>query len=131
MESAADQAALKYLMATRQSPAGMLSLFGRLANESIAATTNADPYLFSHPMPFERIRNLEVAAKKSPYFGSPDDAGQQLRFDLAKAKIIGYTNSPQRVFQRYPSTNKSLASRYARGHFHVSPGRYHQCHPPI
>jgi predicted Zn-dependent protease len=114
MESSADQAALKYLNATHQDPEGMLTLFNKLANETIASTNGADPYMFSHPMPFDRIRNLEVAAKKSPYFGSPENPGQQLRYELVKAKIIGYTQGTQRVFQRYPSTDKSMPARYAR-----------------
>ncbi len=49
MESAADQAALKYLMAIQESPAGMLSLFQQLMNDSLASMDRADPYLFSHP----------------------------------------------------------------------------------
>ena len=114
MESAADQAALKYLQATGQSPRGMLSLFQALANESLAATSGADPYAFSHPMPFDRIRTLEVEAKKSPYFDKGDNPALVLRYQLAKAKLIGFMQSTQRVYQRYPSTDKSLPARYAR-----------------
>ena len=114
MESSADQAAIKYLSATGNDPEGMLTLFQKLANDSIAMTATADPYLFSHPMPFERIRNLEVAVKKSPYFGKAEDPALRLRYELVKAKIIGYTQGPQRVFQRYPSSNTSMPARYAR-----------------
>jgi predicted Zn-dependent protease len=114
MEAAADQAGLKFLSATKQDPKGMLTLFQQLANESIASTSQADPYLFSHPMPLDRIRNLEIEAKKSPYFGQPDNPAQVLRYELIKAKLMGYMQSSQRVFQRYPSSDKSLESRYAR-----------------
>jgi predicted Zn-dependent protease len=114
MESSADQAAIKYLNATGQDPKGMLTLFNKLANDSFASTANADPYLFSHPMPMERIRNLEVSVKKSPYYAKPENDGLKLRYELVKAKIVGYMQSPQRVFQRYPSTDHSMASRYAR-----------------
>jgi predicted Zn-dependent protease len=114
MESSADQAAIKYLAATGNDPSGMLTLFQKMASESIAMTAGADPYMFSHPMPLERIRNLEVAVKQSPNFGKPEDPGQKLRYELVKAKIIGYMQGPQRVFQRYPSSDKSLPARYAR-----------------
>jgi predicted Zn-dependent protease len=114
MEASADQAAIKFLNATGQNPGGMLTLFNKMANDSLAATANADPYLFSHPMPMERIRNLEVSVKKSPHFGKPSNAGLKLRYELVKAKIIGYMQSPQRVFQRYPSSDQSMPSRYAR-----------------
>ena len=92
----------------------MLTLFNTLANESLVSLSKADPYVFSHPMPFARIRALETAAKASPYFDKPDDAGLILRFELAKAKLAGFMDSPQAVFQHYPSSDKSLQSRYAR-----------------
>jgi predicted Zn-dependent protease len=114
MESTADQSALKYLSATGQSAKGMLTLFNTLANESLASTSRADPYAYSHPMPFDRIRALEIAAKASPYFDKTDDAGLVLRHQLAKAKLAGFMESPQVVFQRYPSSDNSLPSRYAR-----------------
>ncbi len=114
MEAAADQAALKYLAATKQSASGMLSLFNKLANDSLASLANADPYLFSHPMPFDRINTLEQEAKRSPYWDKADDPGMVLRLDLAKAKLAGFMNPPQRVFQKYPSSDRSMPSRYAR-----------------
>ena len=114
MEASADQAALKYLKATGQSPKGMLTLFQLLANESLASLENADPYLLSHPMPLERIRSLELEAKKSAFFERDDDAQLMLRHQLMQAKLAGFMQSPQFVFQRYPSSDKSLPARYAR-----------------
>jgi predicted Zn-dependent protease len=114
MEASADNAALKFLKATEQSPKGMLDLFQLLANESLASTSDQDPYLFSHPMPMERIRNLEAAAKTSIYFDKPDPPQLMLRHQLMQAKLAGFLDSPQAVFQRYPSSDDSLPSRYAR-----------------
>ncbi len=114
MEASADQAALKYMKATEQSPKGMLTLFQTLANESLASLENADPYLLSHPMPLERIRNLELEAKKSKFFDQEDAPQLMLRHQLMQAKLAGFMQSPQFVFQRYPSNDKSLPSRYAR-----------------
>ena len=71
-ESAADQAAIGFLDATGQSGRGMITLFQKLANQSLASLTNVNPYVLSHPMPLERIRNLEVEAKKSPFFDRQD-----------------------------------------------------------
>ena len=114
MEASADNAALKFLKATGQSAKGMLTLFQLLANESLASTADQDPYLFSHPMPLERIRNLELAAKSSPYFETLDPPQLVLRHQLMQAKLSGFLESPQAVFQRYPSSYNSLPSRYAR-----------------
>jgi predicted Zn-dependent protease len=114
MEASADQAALKFLDATGNDPNGMLTLFDKMASESIAMTANADPYLFSHPMPRERISSLQEGARRSKHFQTPEDLGQKLRYELVRAKIVGYTQGNQRVFQRYPSSNNSMPSRYAR-----------------
>lgn len=114
MEASADNAALKFLKATGQSPKGMLTLFQLLANESLAATADADPYLLSHPMPLERIRNLELAAKASPFFDTLDSPQLMLRHQLMQAKLAGFLNSAQSVFQRYPTSDNSLPARYAR-----------------
>lgn len=114
MEASADQAALKYLNATGQSAQGMITLFNKLANESIASLRNADPYVMSHPMPFERVRNLETAAKKSPHFNRQDPPELMLRHQLMQAKLLGFLGNSQTVMQRYPSADNSLPARYAR-----------------
>lgn len=114
LESSADQAALGYLNATSQSAQGMLTLFQKLANQSIASIDRVDPYVLSHPMPFERIRNLETSASKSPNFGRKDKPELQLRHDLMQAKLAGFLSPAQTVFQRYPSSNTGLVARYAR-----------------
>ncbi len=114
MESSADQAALRYLKDTQQSARGMITLFEKLASQNIAVLANVDPYVMSHPMPMERIRNLEVEAKKSPYWDTKDPPALVLRHQLAQAKLTGYIGGAQAVMQRYPSADQSMPARYAR-----------------
>ncbi len=114
MEASADESALRYLASTKQSAKGMLTMFDRLARQTLASTQNADPYLFSHPMPLERVRTLAERAKASPSFGAVDSPALQLRHDLVKAKLSGFMDSPQAVFKRYPKSDMSLPGRYAR-----------------
>ncbi len=113
-ESAADQAAIGFLDATGQSGRGMITLFQKLANQSLASLTNVSPYVLSHPMPLERIRNLEAEVKKSPFYDRADSASLMLRHELMQAKLLGFLSGPQVVFQRYPTSDKSLPARYAR-----------------
>jgi predicted Zn-dependent protease len=114
MEASADQAAMRYLTATQQSGRGMITLFEKLARQSMAALQNADPYVMSHPMPMERIRNLEEAAKKSKYYDAKDSPALVLRHELVQAKLLGFTGGAQAVMQRYPSSDQSMPARYAR-----------------
>ena len=114
MEASADQAALKYLSATRQSPKGMLDLFQVLANENIVSLSKADPYAMSHPMPLDRIRNLEKSAAASPFFNAADSPAIAMRHALMQAKLAGFIMSPQQVFNRYPMSDNSPPAQYAR-----------------
>lgn len=114
MEASADQAALKFLTATGQSAKGMLNLFQKLANQSMASLQNVDPYIMSHPMPVDRIHNLEIGAKASKYYDTPDKPEILLRHKLAQAKLAGFLLPSQTVFQRYPTSDGSLTARYAR-----------------
>jgi len=113
-ESSADQAALRYLTQTGQSGKGMLELFQNLANQSLGSLRRTDPYTLSHPMPFERIRNLERMVKKSKYYNKKDPGVLLLRHHLMQAKLAGFLSSPRTVYRKYPKSNNSMPSRYAR-----------------
>jgi predicted Zn-dependent protease len=114
LEGSADQAAIKFLNATGQSGKGMLMLFQKLATQSMAALQDVSPYVMSHPMPLERIRALEIEAKGSKYFDTPDKPEIMLRHKLMQAKLVGFLQPMQTVFQRYPLSDTSLPGRYAR-----------------
>src|SRR5690606_3822958 len=58
-ETAADRAAITYLERTGQSARGMLTTFERFASSMALSGVRVDPYQASHPMPRERIANLQ------------------------------------------------------------------------
>jgi predicted Zn-dependent protease len=113
-EQAADQAAVRYLTATGQSPNGMLKTFRRFNDAAIFRSSSLDPYLFSHPLPAERIAQLEALAKQSPHFGKKDAPALQARHDLMRAKLFGFIERPETVGRRYPLKDASAPARYAR-----------------
>ena len=113
-EQAADRAALNYLSATKQSPKGMLTTFKRFADTGLFASRAVDPYQVSHPLPQDRISNLEETARKSPQFDALDPAPMQARHDLMRAKLIGFMERPDTVARSFPPGDASLAARYAR-----------------
>ncbi len=73
-----------------------------------------DPYLISHPLPQERISQLDQLARQSPHFDKVDPPALQARHDLARAKLVGFIESADTVLRRYPPHNTSMAARYAR-----------------
>lgn len=111
-ESAADQAGLKYLTTTGQSGRGMIETFEKLGMENRAYGVN--PYLLSHPTERARIAQLRQNAEASPFFNVKDKPDLQLRHDLVRAKLRGFTLPAQDVFRIYPPEDKSLPARYAR-----------------
>ncbi len=101
-EATADRSAIVYLEKTGQSPRGMLRTFERFAEAMALAGTRVDPYQISHPMPRERVANLDTVARASPYWDRKDPAPLQLRHDMMRAKLAAYTQgqgSVQRLFR--------------------------------
>jgi predicted Zn-dependent protease len=113
-ESSADQAAISYLNATKQSGKGMLDTFAYLADQGLGSLKYADPYLQSHPLPAQRIANLRDIAKRSPSFTNRDSPRLQARHDLMRAKLSGFLDNPATVLNKYPNSDQSLPARYAR-----------------
>ena len=113
-ESAADQAGIKYLTATKQSGKGMLDTFERFKEQEYLSDQFQDPFVRSHPLSIDRLARLSQLATTSPFFGEKDPPSLQLRHDLMRAKLSGYLESPATVFNRYPESNTTLPARYAR-----------------
>ncbi len=112
-ELAADRSALEYLRNTNQSAEGMLKTFSRFASALALSGARIDPYQISHPMPRERIANLEVVARESPYFDNKDPASLQARHDLMRAKIAVYTEGPSATARLFRYDPVGLPARYA------------------
>lgn len=112
-ESSADQAGVKFLNATHQSARGMLEAFEKLANKYLGVT-GIDPFLQTHPLPQQRLVQLRELVQSSPYYNNVDPPELQARHDLVKAKLYGFLDEPDAVFNRYPQTDQSLPAKYAR-----------------
>ncbi|MFO1089404.1 MAG: M48 family metalloprotease [Hyphomicrobiales bacterium] len=113
-EAAADQAAARYLDRAGISGRGMLDVFERLSASSTGTSSSDPPYLQSHPMPRERLQNLEGFVTKSPNYAKTDPQSLVLRHQLMQAKLVGLLSSPQVVYQKYPASDVSVPARYAR-----------------
>jgi predicted Zn-dependent protease len=67
----------------------------------------------THPLPPERIARLKELVTSSPYYNNTDPPELQLRHDLVRAKLSGFLDKPEIVFNRYPKDNTSLPATYA------------------
>ena len=112
-ESSADQAAITFLDATKQSARGLLETLIFLSRRLIGVQ-GINPYLQTHPLPVQRLAQLRSLAQASPYYDNQDPPELQFRPNLIKAKLYGFLNQPETVFNRYRQSNRTMAANYAR-----------------
>ncbi len=111
-ETSADRAAISLLNKTGQSGKGMLKSFERLGSKMMFASTKADPYIQSHPLPNDRISLLQSSIQASPYFENSDSPSLQLRHDMIRAKIAAYTGGPGEVERLFRDDKTNPAASY-------------------
>lgn len=112
-EATADRSAVTYLEATGQSTNGMLKTFARFQTALSLSGTRVDPYQISHPMPQDRMANLEELAKKSTYFEHKDSPELQLRHDMMRAKIAVFTQGQAGAARLFRKDPQGLPALYA------------------
>lgn len=113
-EASADQAALKFLDATKQSSRGLLEFFKILEGEMALFGGNQDPYLQTHPLVPERITAVQAHVDQSPYSDAKEPAVFDEMHDRMVAKLVGFLMPLNRVLQSYPPSDHSVPARYAR-----------------
>lgn len=119
-EGAADQAAVKLLNATGQSPRGLRDFLDKLSGQEALATNRQDPYVLTHPLAHERVEFLREQSAASPYLNTPVPQPFAVSFSRMRAKLRGFIE-PRRAFALYPTSDRSLYARYARSiAYHVS-----------
>lgn len=113
-ESSADQAGIRFLEMTHQSPKGMLEFMETLGDQELLVSIQQDPYVRTHPLTRDRISALRDAVQRSPWSGQPDRPEYIEPFRRMRAKLFAYLEPPSRTFQRYKETDTSIEGRYAR-----------------
>ena len=113
-ESAADQAAIRLLNGTGQSPRGLLEFLRILGGQEVLLLSNQDPYLRSHPLTQDRVRFLEQQVRESPYGEAPANPRFVALHARMRAKLTGFLLPMEQVLRHYPESDHSLPARYAR-----------------
>ena len=111
-ESAADQAAAKYMDALGWSSESLADFMEKLAQKELVSASAQDPYLSTHPQSRERVDILRTHARKSPHRGKPYPAAFEKSYALMRAKIIAYMDRPTTVLTKFKGD--TLPDRYAR-----------------
>ena len=113
-EEAADQAALGYLDRLNISASGLSKVFSMLQRHERERIGSPDPYLITHPLSGTRIDHVRNHVEKSAIPEGQYPKSYDLMHKRMVAKLYGFLQSPERTFQKYPQSDKSVAARLAR-----------------
>jgi len=115
-ESSADQAAVTYLERIGESPAGLVEFFEEFRYQQVLSQARRFEYFLTHPLASDRIQSLRQRAEETGLMDVPPSERSVHQLEMMHAKLIGYLEHPNKVYQRYPLTDTSLPARYARAH---------------
>ncbi len=113
-EAAADAAAVKYLAALGQSPAGIVEFFENFRYQEVLSDARRYPYFRAHPLASDRIRTTRELAEATGLMDTPPTEREQRQYEMMRAKLVGFLDSPLKVRRDYPATDKTAPARYAR-----------------
>ncbi len=113
-EAAADAAAVKYLAALGQSPAGIVEFFENFRYQEVLSDAKRYPYFRAHPLASDRIRTVRGLAEATGLMDVPPTEREQEQYEMMRAKLVGFLDSPLKVRRDYPVSDKSAPARYAR-----------------
>ena len=108
-ERSADEAAVKLLNATNQSPLGLLKFMKKIKQDNVLSGKEEIPYFRTHPVTNDRIAFFENALKDSSYHEQKNNRS----FLLVKAKIKAYLQKPEQTFIEYDLSRKDSPALYA------------------
>lgn len=109
-EQEADRYAVNALHNAGYSVQGMVDMFNTLRTDSQLSYKAPPPWLVTHPLPPERLANLQslAAQEKSGLKQQPED----VNFARLQAKVIALTSTPQGTLRHFPGADDTSA--YAR-----------------
>ncbi len=113
-ESAADQAALRFLDDSKQSAKGLLSFMNLLGEQESIIWEYQDIYARTHPLTRDRISTISNHIAQSPYSKNTTSNNLEKVYQRARAKLIGFVNPIRQTLLLYKSNDNSIESRYAR-----------------
>lgn len=113
-ESAADQAAIRYLDASGQSGRGLVEILEKIGNQTTLLRSSQDVYARSHPLSRDRVAALRRDVEASRFASVEASAEQTAAFERMKAKLQGYLGRYAETLRKYPESDTSIAGYYAR-----------------
>ncbi len=113
-EAASDLYGISLLEKTGQSANGFSDFMEGFRYQELMTENRRSPYWRSHPIWSDRIGTVTKRANEISGKARPQTAEEQEGLVMMQAKLTGFLGPPNRVLTRYPSSDQSLAAKYAR-----------------
>lgn len=122
-EAEADRHAINALHAGGLSAQGMVDMFSKLRTESQLSYDAPPPWLVTHPLPPERLANLQqIIAAESPALKTGLlKVNEEIDYPRLQAKVAALTGTPGSTLRKYRGTDD--ASQYARAIAYLQQGQ--------
>lgn len=112
-ESAADQAAVRFLEDTGQSARGLIEVMEKLGDQEALLRRNQSTYGRTHPLSRDRILALERLTIQSASRDAAPPPEQVATFDRVRAKVLAFLD-PKKALRKFAESDSSVPARYAR-----------------
>lgn len=117
-ESAADQAAAKFIEKSGASGKGLVDFFNNFRSQEVFSEMRRYPYFRSHPLSSDRIGALRERVTSASNFAVTDTPEAMEEHLIMVAKLKAFMNFPQKTYQDYPDTDQTFPAKYARAIAH-------------
>lgn len=116
-ERMADNLGVDLMVRAKLDPSGFVEVFEQMNQMVGSAEEKINPNRINHPLTSERLKNVKqkISTLDYKYGGNVSaDRGRDADYALVRAKLIGYLDTPSRVRDAYPNSDKSNPALYAR-----------------
>lgn len=114
-ERIADNLGIDLMIKSGQNPNGFITVFEQMNDLTGELENTINPNRINHPLTRERLKNArEYIAEHAHDYRAPNNTARDARYELVRAKLIGYLDEPKTVLTKYPYSDKSDSALYAR-----------------
>ena len=110
-ERIADELGVELMIKAQQNPNGFITVFEQMQDITGAMESKINPNHINHPLTSERLNNVKSKIAQTKY--NTNDT-YDTRYELVRAKLIGYLNTQKNVLEIYPYSDKTDSALYAR-----------------
>lgn len=116
-ERMADDMAVDLMVKSNNNPNGLIEVFEQMRDMHGEFENRVNPNRINHPLTTERINNAKTKIgklKKIPTKSESQIKNENNKYEILRAKLIGYLDQDKNVITKYPYSNKNDAAIYAR-----------------